>query len=254
MSARRGRRTARLLGLTSLGLGTSMLVSPTGVARFAGVDDSPVAVPVITAVGARELAHAAGLLAGRPGWAWTRVLGDAVDLTAMGVALSNRRGARERQLRNVVVGASVLAALDLLTALRSRRRRTPVPSSDTRPGGTGLVAQLVDVRPALAGEPRRPVVGASVPASSDVRASDALAPDALAPDTLAPDTLAPDTLAPDTTTPDTTAPDTTAPDTTAPDTTAPSTTATQMTTPPITAPDVMAPEATTGLQGGPAVS
>lgn len=175
MSARPARRTARLLGLTSLGLGTSMLVSPTGVARFAGVDDSPVAVPVITAVGARELAHAAGLLAGRPGWAWTRVLGDAVDLTAMGVALSNRRGARERQLRNVLVGASVLAALDLVTALRSReRRRTPVPSADARPGGTGLVAPLVDVRPALAGQPRRPVVPAAKAQASDVQASDAL--------------------------------------------------------------------------------
>ena len=177
MSSRPARGTARLLGLASLGLGTSMLVSPTGVARFAGVDDSPVAVPVITAVGARELAHAAGLLAGRPGWAWTRVLGDAVDLTAMGVALSNRRGARERQLRNVLVGASALAALDLLTALRSRgRRRNPVPSSHPRPAGTGLVAQLVDVRPALAGEPRKPVVPASVAAGSDVRASDALSP------------------------------------------------------------------------------
>ncbi|MGY1726725.1 hypothetical protein ACI79J_07115 [Geodermatophilus sp. SYSU D01062] len=160
MSARPARRTARLLGLASLGLGTSMLASPAAVARFAGVDDSPVALPVVTAVGARELAHAAGLLAGRPGWAWTRVAGDAVDLAVMGVALQNRRGERERRLRNVVVGASVLAALDLLTALRSRRR-TPAPSLTpvTRPT-TGLVAPMIDVRPALAGEPRRPVAPA----------------------------------------------------------------------------------------------
>ncbi|MGY1830011.1 hypothetical protein ACI8AA_06210 [Geodermatophilus sp. SYSU D01180] len=161
MSARPARRTARLLGLASLGLGTSMLASPAAVARFAGVDDSPVALPVVTAVGARELAHAAGLLAGRPGWAWTRVAGDAVDLAVMGVALQNRRGERERRLRNVVVGASVLAALDLLTALRSRRRRTSAPSLTpvTRPT-TGLVAPMIDVRPALAGEPRRPVAPA----------------------------------------------------------------------------------------------
>ncbi|MGY1781325.1 hypothetical protein [Geodermatophilus sp. SYSU D01036] len=160
MSARPARRTARLLGLASLGLGTSMLASPSAVARFAGVDDSPVALPVVTAVGARELAHAAGLLAGRPGWAWTRVAGDAVDLAVMGVALQNRRGERERRLRNVVVGASVLAALDLLTALRSRRR-TSAPSLTpvTRPT-TGLVAPMIDVRPALAGEPRRPVAPA----------------------------------------------------------------------------------------------
>ncbi|MGY1787229.1 hypothetical protein [Geodermatophilus sp. SYSU D00698] len=160
MSARPARRTARLLGLASLGLGTSMLASPTAVARFAGVDDSPAALPVVTAVGARELAHAAGLLAGRPGWAWTRVAGDAVDLAVMGVALQNRRGERERRLRNVLVGASVLAALDLLTALRSRRRTSaPTLTPVTRPT-TGLVAPLIDVRPALAGEPRRPVATA----------------------------------------------------------------------------------------------
>ncbi|SFT40983.1 hypothetical protein SAMN05660657_00602 [Geodermatophilus amargosae] len=239
MSARPARRTARLLGLTSLGLGTSMLVSPTGVARFAGVDDSPVAVPVITAVGARELAHAAGLLAGRPGWAWTRVLGDAVDLTAMSVALSNRRGAREQQLRNVLVGASALALLDLLTALRSRRRRTPVPSSDARPGGTGLVAPLIDVRPALAGEPRRPVVPASVAATSDVRASDALAPEDATRETATPDTLTSDILTPGTTAPATPVPATPVPATTTPDTTTPDTTTS----------DIAA-----GERGGPAVS
>ncbi len=152
------RRTARLLGLASLGLGTSMLVSPQGVARFAGVDDSPVALPVITAVGARELAHATGLLAGRPGWAWTRVLGDAVDLTALGIALGNRRGERRERLQAVVVGASALALVDLLTALASRRARRTAPDLTpvTRPT-TGLVAPLVDVRSALAGQPRKPV-------------------------------------------------------------------------------------------------
>ncbi|MGY1693399.1 hypothetical protein ACI780_00690 [Geodermatophilus sp. SYSU D00814] len=155
------RRTGRLLGLASLGLGTAMLVSPREVARFAGVDDSPVALPVVTAVGARELAHAAGLLAGRPGWAWTRVAGDVVDLTALGIALGNRSGERQRRLGNVVVGASALALLDLLTALRSRRSRrrrtaTPNPTPVRRPT-TGMVAPMVDVRRALAGEPRTPV-------------------------------------------------------------------------------------------------
>jgi hypothetical protein len=152
------RRTARLLGLASLGLGTTMLVSPQGVARFAGVDDSPVALPVVTAVGARELAHAAGLLAGRPGWAWTRVLGDAVDLTALGVALGNRSGERQDRLRGVIAGASALALLDLLTALASRRARRSAPDlTPVTRATTGLVAPLVDVRSALAGQPRQPV-------------------------------------------------------------------------------------------------
>ncbi len=161
------RRTARLLGLASLGLGTTMLVSPQGVARFAGVDDSPVALPVVTAVGARELVHAVGLLAGRPGWAWTRVLGDAVDLTALGVALGNRGGRRRERLSTVVVGASALALVDLLTALASRRARVTAPDLTpvTRPT-TGLVAPLVDVRAALAGQPRRPVPAPPVPQPS----------------------------------------------------------------------------------------
>ena len=154
------RRTARLLGLASLGLGTTMLVSPQGVARAAGFDDSPVALPAVTAVGARELVHAVGLLAGRPGWARTRVLGDAVDLTALGVALGNRSGQRRERLSAVVVGASVLALVDLLTALASRRARVTAPDLTpvTRPT-TGLVAPLVDVRSALAGRPRTPVAG-----------------------------------------------------------------------------------------------
>ncbi|SDC03382.1 hypothetical protein SAMN05660690_0275 [Geodermatophilus telluris] len=176
MSARPARRTARLLGLASLGLGTSMLVSPAGVARFAGVDDSPAAVPVITAVGARELAQAAGLLAGRPGWAWTRVLGDAVDLTVMGVALSSRRGRRHERLRTVTAGAVALAALDLLTALRSLGRGTPPAPTPVRRPTTGLVAPLVDVRPALAGEPRPPLRTPPAAATSDAAAAGAAAP------------------------------------------------------------------------------
>jgi hypothetical protein len=177
------RRTARLLGLASLGLGTSMLVDPMRIARVAGVDDSPAALPVVTAVGARELAHAAGLLAGRPGWAWTRVLGDAVDLTAMGMALQNRHGERYERLRtatNVVAG---LALLDLLVALRSRRARRTAPDlTPVTRSTTGLVAPLIDVRPALAGQPRpslaRPA-GTAAPAGAarETAASTAAAPD-----------------------------------------------------------------------------
>jgi hypothetical protein len=177
------RRTARLLGLASLGLGTSMLVDPMRVARVAGVDDSPAALPVVTAVGARELAHAAGLLAGRPGWAWTRVLGDAVDLTAMGMALQNRHGERYERLRtatNVVAG---LALLDLLVALRSRRARRTAPDlTPVTRSTTGLVAPLIDVRPALAGQPR-PSLG---------RATEAAAPGGAARETAASTAAAPD--------------------------------------------------------------
>ncbi|WP_456599530.1 SRPBCC family protein [Blastococcus sp. SYSU DS0616] len=116
------RRTARALGLASTGLGVVMLRDPGGVARLSGVDDSATARSLIPAVGARELVHAVGLLAGRPGWAWTRVAGDAMDLTALGIALSHREGDRHRRLRNATIAVAGLAALDLLTAVRSARQ------------------------------------------------------------------------------------------------------------------------------------
>ncbi|WP_346619864.1 SRPBCC family protein [Blastococcus montanus] len=125
------RRTARVLGLASTGLGVAMLRNPVGVARASGVDDSPTALSVIPVVGARELLHALPLLAGRPGWAWTRIAGDAMDLTAMGVALAHRSGDRRRRLRAATVAVGGLAALDLLTAARSRRRG---PARDLLPG------------------------------------------------------------------------------------------------------------------------
>jgi len=128
------RRLARLLGVASAGLGVATLRSPQEVARLAGVDDSPTAVPVLTAVGARELLHAVPLLAGRPGWAWTRVAGDAMDLTAMGVALAHRRDERYRRLRAATLAVGGLAALDVLTAVRaSRARRTTSGLPGSRP-------------------------------------------------------------------------------------------------------------------------
>jgi uncharacterized membrane protein len=124
------RRTARLLGLASTGLGVAMLRDPQGVARASGVDDSDTATSVITAVGARELLHALPLLAGRPGWAWTRVAGDAMDLTAMGRALADRRGDRYRRLRTATIAVGGLALLDVLTAVRSSRTRAEGPLAD----------------------------------------------------------------------------------------------------------------------------
>ncbi|MDK3258603.1 SRPBCC family protein [Blastococcus capsensis] len=128
------RRTARVLGLASTGLGVAMLRDPKGVARVSGVDDSATALSVIPLVGARELLHGLPLLAGRAGWAWTRGAGDAMDLTAMGIALSHRSGDRGRRLRNATVAVAGLAALDLLTAARSRRSGSRSAARELLPG------------------------------------------------------------------------------------------------------------------------
>lgn len=115
------RRRGRALGLVSLGLGVAQVAAPHAVRRLSGVDDSATSRAVVPLVGARELVHAAGLLAGRRTgrWAWTRVAGDAVDLTSLAVALANRRGERRRRLVGVTGAVLGITALDVLTAVRA---------------------------------------------------------------------------------------------------------------------------------------
>ncbi|MEU7843848.1 SRPBCC family protein [Micromonospora sp. NPDC049114] len=121
----------RALGLLSLALGVGALAVPRSLARLTGVDDSPAAQAVIPAVGARELVHAAGLLGGRrpAGWAWTRVAGDALDLTLLGRAMADRRGERRRRLALTTAAIAGITALDTAVAIgagRARRARARV--------------------------------------------------------------------------------------------------------------------------------
>lgn len=114
---------ARALGAVSLGLGMAALAAPRTVCRLSGVDDSVQARMVVQLAGVRELGHAAGLLGSRRpgGWVWTRVIGDAVDLTALGVALTHRRGGRRRRAATATAAVAGITAVDLIAALRSTR-------------------------------------------------------------------------------------------------------------------------------------
>ena len=78
------------LGWFSLALGTAELAAPRAVARLIGIPDDPRLLSVLRAFGAREIASGAGLLsqAGRAGWAWSRVGGDAIDLAKIGAVLT----------------------------------------------------------------------------------------------------------------------------------------------------------------------
>jgi uncharacterized membrane protein len=113
-------RLTRALGLASLGLGVAQLAAPRRVARLAGVEDSAAAHLLIPLVGARELVHAAGLLAGRRKgtWAATRVAGDALDLAVLGVALATKATKRTAYVTAAVAG---IAAADVYATLRARR-------------------------------------------------------------------------------------------------------------------------------------
>lgn len=121
----------------SLGLGVAQLAAPDTVRRMSGVDDSATSRAVVPLVGARELVHAAGLLTSRRKsvWAWTRVVGDAMDLTALGMALAHRGGRRRRRLLAVTGAVAGITVLDLLTAVQA-----------TRADGTGAVPTVRGAR------------------------------------------------------------------------------------------------------------
>jgi uncharacterized membrane protein len=109
----------------SLGLGVAQLAAPDTVRRISGVDDSSTSRAVVPLVGARELVHAAGLLTSRRKgiWAWTRVVGDAMDLTSLGMAIAHRGGSRRRRLVAVTGAIAGITVLDLLTAMRATQAK-----------------------------------------------------------------------------------------------------------------------------------
>src|SRR3954470_7815136 len=101
-------RTARALGVTSLGLGAAALLRTAPVPRRTGTGNSSTAPAVIRAVGARELLHAVALLVGPPGMVWTRVAGDAMDLPVLERARRSRTGRRRRGGRGAPAPAGAL--------------------------------------------------------------------------------------------------------------------------------------------------
>jgi uncharacterized membrane protein len=118
-------RLARGLGWFSLGLGLAELAATGSVADLVGLPRQSPRRGWLRALGARELATGAGILANResPGWMWARVGGDAMDLGFLGTALGER-GARRNRLLLALGAVAGVAALDLYCAagLRARPR------------------------------------------------------------------------------------------------------------------------------------
>jgi uncharacterized membrane protein len=105
------------LGWFSLALGTAELAAPRAVARLIGIPDDPRLLSVLRAFGAREIASGAGLLsqAGRAGWAWSRVGGDAIDLAFLGSAANEDTVDRQR-IAIAALAVAGVTALDVLCA------------------------------------------------------------------------------------------------------------------------------------------
>ncbi|HEV3471451.1 MAG TPA: SRPBCC family protein [Pyrinomonadaceae bacterium] len=136
-------RLAYGLGWFSIGLGLAELLAPRGVAKVAGV--SGASSGFIRLMGLREIAHGVAIFAQgrRPaGAVWSRVVGDALDLAALGAAFASPRSDKGRV---AFATANVLAvtALDVLCA----RQLSAGAEADTR-STTQVRNSLIINRPA----------------------------------------------------------------------------------------------------------
>lgn len=125
------------LGWLSIGLGLAQLVAPRSLARASGLTGvSPLWMRVI---GLRELACGVGLLRGEagPAWRWSRVAGDAMDLSLLGVAMASRRNARTRLAATAAVVAGVTAIDYIASTQLAPRKLSELPA----PGEAGLALQ-----------------------------------------------------------------------------------------------------------------
>ena len=127
------KKVALGLGYFSLALGAVEVAAPGRLARFLGLEGNKTAKNTIFAFGLRELA-AGGMLLRGPAVStnvWNRVIGDAMDAAALGLAMrtSTRKGAVAGAL--AFVGTAAVADFVTARALDKRTARTfPRPASE----------------------------------------------------------------------------------------------------------------------------
>src|SRR3954447_9536952 len=96
---------AQFLGWFSIGLGTAQVAAPRVMCKIVGADGEGMSPRLMRLMGARELTQGTGILV-RPRpttWVWSRVAGDALDLSLLGlVAAKNRRARTAFAIANVL--------------------------------------------------------------------------------------------------------------------------------------------------------
>lgn len=107
---------ARGLGWFSIGLGLAELLAPRKLGEAIGISDNE---KTFQLMGLREIASGVGILSAQQptGWVWSRVAGDAIDLSLLGSALSSERHDRKRVTAAIAAVAGV-TVLDILCGIR----------------------------------------------------------------------------------------------------------------------------------------
>jgi uncharacterized membrane protein len=126
---------SRGLGWLGVGLGVTELAFPRTLASVVGVDQrNRASSMIVRALGVREIASGLAVLASprHPAPLWARVIGDAIDLGLLGLAMT-ARGSNHRRLALSLGAIAGIAAADVIAAQhRMRARRgSPVIASVT---------------------------------------------------------------------------------------------------------------------------
>lgn len=134
---------ADAMGWASVALGVPMLTMPRRLLETAGIRADTTATAVVAGVGVRELMATLTLNAMRHRRVgmWSRVAGDTMDLTLLGVAFLRRRRDPARLLGTIGFIGSIFA-VDLLTALQlDRAERAHMEEGE---GSSGVGAPAPD--------------------------------------------------------------------------------------------------------------
>jgi hypothetical protein len=144
------RRVAAGLGIFSIGLGLLELLAPRRLARLIGLepahvprwlrlggtsrlDPSETRALVLRGLGARDVVSGIGILT-RPrpaAWLWSRVAGDLMNLSLLGLAFTWRRADRPR-LIGATAAVLAVTALDAFVSMEYTRMRRTGRAHETR--------------------------------------------------------------------------------------------------------------------------
>jgi uncharacterized membrane protein len=112
-----GERLAVGLGWFSIGLGLAELAAPRTMARLIGLHDEDARAATLQAFGAREVGNGIAILAqpARAAWLWSRVGGDALDLSFLAGHLTAEESDK-RRLAAAIAAVLGVTALDVIAA------------------------------------------------------------------------------------------------------------------------------------------
>src|SRR5215216_7897367 len=133
-------RRARGLGWFSIGLGLAQIGAPRTMARLIGISDDDETRNTMFALGLREITSGIGILSSprAPGWVWTRVGGDLMDLALLGTAMSDNENDRNR-LAAATAAVAGVTVVDFLPSQQPSQRGGN--GSEQRANGSTMAQQ-----------------------------------------------------------------------------------------------------------------